>query len=140
VILLIDYGYTRKEYYLPERTMGTLICHYQHRTHNNPLIYPSLQDITANVDFTAVAESASNAGLDVLGFSNQATFLAASGLEQCFLATLQQQPEQQYQLAQQIRTLSLPAEMGERFKVIALGKAIKQPLSGFSMGDQLHRL
>jgi SAM-dependent MidA family methyltransferase len=140
VILLIDYGYTQSEYYLPERCMGTLICHYQHRSHNNPLIYPSLQDITANVDFTAVAHAASDAQLDVLGFSNQATFLAASGLETCFLAQLQQQPKQQYHLAQQIRTLSLPAEMGERFKVIALGKEFQAPLSGFSLGDQRHRL
>jgi SAM-dependent MidA family methyltransferase len=120
--------------------MGTLICHYQHRSHNNPQIYPGLQDITANVDFTAVAHAASDAQLDVLGFSNQATFLAASGLETCFLAQLQQQPKQQYHLAQQIRTLSLPAEMGERFKVIALGKEFQAPLSGFSLGDQRHRL
>ena len=115
VILLIDYGYTQSEYYLPERCMGTLICHYQHRSHNNPLIYPGLQDITANVDFTALAHAASDAQLDLLGFSNQATFLAASGLESCFLAQLQQQPQQQYHLAQQIRTLSLPAENGRTF-------------------------
>jgi len=140
VMLLIDYGYTQSEYYLPERCMGTLICHYQHRSHNNPLIYPSLQDITANVDFTALAHAASDAQLDVLGFSNQATFLAASDLEACFLNQLQQQPKQQYHLAQQIRTLSLPAEMGERFKVMALGKGFQIALSGFSLADQRHHL
>ena len=140
VILLIDYGYTQSEYYLAERCMGTLICHYQHRSHNNPLIYPGLQDITANVDFTALAYAASDAQLDLLGFSNQANFLAASGLESCFLAQLQQQPQQQYHLAQQIRTLSLPAEMGERFKVMALGKQFQAPLLGFGLGDQRHRL
>lgn len=140
VVLLIDYGYTRKEYYLPERTMGTLLCHYQHRCHNEVLIYPGLQDITASVDFTAVAEAASDTGMEVMGFSNQATFLAASGLEALFMQALQDDPQQQYKLAQQVRTLSLPAEMGERFKVIATAKGFSHQLSGFSLGDQRHRL
>lgn len=140
VILLIDYGYVRKEYYLSERTMGTLLCHYQHRSHDQPLVYPGLQDITASVDFTAVAEAASDARLDVLGFANQANFLASSGLEALFIEELERDPEQQYKLAQQIRTLSLPGEMGERFKVIAIGKEFTQTLSGFALGDQRHRL
>ncbi len=140
VMLLIDYGYVRQEYYLPERTMGTLLCHYQHRSHDQPLIYPGLQDITASVDFTAVAEAASDAGLNVLGFGNQANFLASSGLESLFIEELNHNPDQQYKLAQQIRTLSLPGEMGERFKVIAIGKEFTQTLSGFALGDQRHRL
>ncbi len=140
IVLLIDYGYTQQEYYHPERHMGTLMCHYQHRAHDNPLIYPSLQDITASVDFTAVANAASDADMDVQGFTNQAMFLAMSGLEGFFIERLNNNPDQQYPLAQQIRILSLPAEMGERFKVIALGKEFTQTLSGFSQGDQRHRL
>lgn len=140
VMLLIDYGYTQKEYYHPERNMGTLMCFYQHRSHDQPLIYPGLQDITASVDFTAVANAASDANMDLLGFTNQATFLSSAGLESLFIEELNQRPDQQYPLAQQIRTLSLPAEMGERFKVIALGKEFTQNLSSFSLGDQRHRL
>ena len=140
VMLLIDYGYVRQEYYLPERTMGTLLCHYQHRSHDQPLIYPGLQDITASVDFTAVAEAASDANFDVIGFTNQANFLASSGIETLFIKELERNPEQQYKLAQQIRTLSLPGEMGERFKVIAIGKEFTHTLSGFALGDQRHRL
>ena len=140
VMLLIDYGYTQQEYYHPNRNMGTLTCFYQHRSHDQPLIYPGLQDITASVNFTAVANAASDAKLDVLGFTNQAMFLAASGLETLFIEKLNNEPDQQYQLAQQIRTLSLPAEMGERFKVIAIAKEFTQNLSGFSLGDQRHRL
>ena len=140
VVLLIDYGYTQQEYYHPERRMGTLLCHYQHRVHDNPLIYPGLQDITASVDFTAVAHAASDAGMNVAGFTTQAMFLAMTGLEALFAEQLMKQPDQQYALAQQIRTLSLPAEMGERFKVIALSKEFTHTLAGFSQGDQRHRL
>jgi len=140
VVLLIDYGYTQQEYYHPERSMGTLMCFYQHRSHDQPLIYPGLQDITASVNFTAVAEAASDAQMDLLGFVNQALFLASSGLEKLFIERLNHQPNQQYPLAQQIRTLSLPAEMGERFKVIALAKEFTHTLSGFSLGDQRHKL
>ncbi len=140
VILLIDYGYTQQEYYHPERSMGTLLCHYQHRVHDNPLVYPGLQDITASVDFTAVANAASDAGINVSGFTTQAMFLTMTGLEALFTEYLIKYPEQQYTLAQQIRTLSLPAEMGDRFKVIALSKAFTSTLIGFSQGDQRYRL
>lgn len=140
VMLLIDYGYTQQAYYHPERSMGTLNCFYQHRSHDHPLIYPGLQDITASVNFTAVANAASDNNMDVMGFTNQAMFLASAGLESLFIEQLESNPEQQYQLAQQIRMLSLPAEMGERFKVIAIAKKFTQTLSGFSQGDQRHRL
>jgi SAM-dependent MidA family methyltransferase len=140
IILLIDYGYSRQEYYHPDRDMGTLICHYHHLTHNNFFWYPGLQDITANVDFTHVAEAADNKGLLVAGFTSQAAFLAACGLEDLFIQALEQSPEQQYHLAQQIRTLSLPAEMGERFKVIALNKKMDIDLIGFSTIDYRHKL
>lgn len=139
-MLFVDYGYERKEYYLPERNRGTLICHYQHRAHDNPLLYPGLQDITANVDFTAVAEAATQAGFHVAGYTTQANFLINAGLETHFAAQLQQHPEKQYQLAQQVRLLSLPAEMGERFKVIGLTKGFTDDLTGFTLGDQRHRL
>ncbi len=140
VILLIDYGYPRKEYYLPERNKGTLICHYQHLVNEAPLFYPGLQDITASVDFTAVAEAADSAGLAVAGFTPQAAFLSNAGLEALFMQALDKEPANQYKLAQQVRTLSLPSEMGERFKVIALSKAFEHELIGFSEFDQRYRL
>jgi SAM-dependent MidA family methyltransferase len=139
-MLLIDYGYERADYYHPERSQGTLICHFQHRVHDQALLYPSLQDITASVDFTAVAEAGVEAGLDLAGYSTQAAFLASCGLEDLFIAALNANPQANYQLAQQIRTLSLPSEMGERFKVIAFTKGFTAPLLGFRLGDRQHRL
>jgi len=154
MILLIDYGYTRSEYYLADRNKGTLICHYQHLVNDAPLVYPGLQDITANVDFTAVAEGADVAGLHVAGFTSQAHFLTNSGLERYFMQALEQNSnndniknnaqEHQYHLAQQVRTLSLPSEMGERFKCIALTKKMDDTLTktliGFHNFDQRYRL
>lgn len=140
VVLLIDYGYSRAEYYHPERTMGTLICHYQHQVHTNPLIHIGLQDITASVDFTAVAEAATTSGFELAGYTQQNHFLINNGLESHFQNQLEQYPERQYQLAQQVRTLTLPNEMGERFKVIALQKGFTQLLDGFRLGDLSHQL
>ncbi len=140
VVLLADYGYPQKEYYLAERNKGTLICHYQHLVNEAPLLYSGLQDITANVDFTAVAESADSAGFQIAGFTSQATFLTNAGLESYFMQALNKDPDDQYRLAQQVRTLSLPSEMGERFKFIALSKNYKQPLLGFIENDQRYRL
>ena len=140
VILLADYGYPRKEYYFDERNKGTLICHYQHLVNEAPLHYSGLQDITASVDFTTVAEAADEVGLDVVGFTAQANFLSNSGLEDLFLKALEISPDDQYKLAQQVRTLNLPAEMGERFKFIALAKDYEKPLRGFSNLDQRIRL
>lgn len=139
-VLLIDYGYERADYYHPERSQGTLLCHYQHRVHSNALIYPGLQDLTASVDFTAVAEAGLEAGLQLAGYTTQAAFLASCGLEDLFLQALNADPQANYRLAQQIRTLSLPSEMGERFKVIALTKEFTTPLLGFRLGDRQHRL
>jgi SAM-dependent MidA family methyltransferase len=140
VLLLVDYGYEQRDYYHPDRTQGTLICHYQHRVHDNPLIYPGLQDITASVDFTAVAEAGLDAGLELAGYTTQSAFLANSGLENLFIEALENNPANQYKLAQQVRTLSLPSEMGDRFKVIALSKGFTPELQGFRLGDQRHRL
>lgn len=141
VMLFIDYGYPRAEYYHPQRAMGTLVCHYRHRAHDDPLILPGLQDITAFVDFSAVAESASHAGLDVLGYAPQAQFLLAAGL----LDIVQQMPagrdeREALLLAQQVKTLTLPGEMGERFKVLALGRDYDHSLRGFSLADHRIRL
>lgn len=140
LVLLFDYGYPRSEYYLAERNKGTLICHYQHLVNEAPLHYPGLQDITASVDFTAVAEAADNSGLEVSGFTSQAGFLANAGLEEQFMLELDARPDDQYKLAQQVRTLSLPSEMGERFKCIALSKNFDYALLGFKDLDQRYRL
>ena len=140
VMLLVDYGYTRQEYYHPQRNEGTLICHYQHLVHNDFFWHPGLQDITANVDFTHVAAAAHKNALKISGFTTQAAFLAGCGLEALFMQALTDCPDQQYPLAQQVRTLSLPSEMGERFKVIALNKGINADLIGFSLIDYKHKL
>jgi SAM-dependent MidA family methyltransferase len=139
LILLIDYGFPRHEYYHPERSQGTLMCHYRHRAHDDPFVYPGLQDITAHVDFTAVAEAALPAGLSVYGYTSQAIFLLATGLEQAMEGV--EDAEQQYRLAQQIKTLTLPSEMGELFKVMALGKGLAETeLMGFALNDMRGKL
>jgi SAM-dependent MidA family methyltransferase len=139
VMLFIDYGYPRGEYYHPQRGMGTLVCHYRHRAHDDPLILPGLQDITAFVDFSAVAQGGVDAGLDVLGFAPQAQFLLGAGL----LDLVAESPagtREGLLLAQQVKTLTMPGEMGERFKVLALGRDYDAPLRGFSLADQRFRL
>lgn len=140
VVILIDYGYTASEYYHVDRNKGTLICHYQHRVNESPLFYAGLQDITANVDFTAVADYADRSGFKVLGFTSQSAFLAGNKLETFFMRSLEESPEKQYELAQQVRLLSLPSEMGERFKVMVLSKHYSEDLDGFSIIDQRYRL
>jgi len=136
VVLLIDYGFPRQEFYHPQRTTGTLICHYRHRAHDDPLLWPGLQDITAHVDFTAIAEAGAAAGLSCLGFTSQAAFLLANGLEQDVPDDLQAR----HAWAMQVRTLTLPHEMGEFFKVMALGRGVEQPLRGFAIIDRRGRL
>lgn len=139
LILLIDYGYSRTEYYQPARVMGTLRCHYQHLAHSNPFFYPGLQDITAHVDFTTVAEAGVKAGFDIDGFATQAHFLMASGLLD-ISTELEQNSINSIRIAQQIKTLTMPNEMGESFKVIALTKNIEQNLIGFRLQNLLHSL
>jgi len=132
VALLVDYGFPRHEYYHPQRDRGTLMCHYRHRAHDDPFVYPGLQDITAHVDFTAVAESAVEAGLEVLGYNTQGLFLLANGIAEMARAD---DEHEQMRLAQQVRTLTLPGDMGELFKVMALGKDYHAPLRGFRLQD-----
>jgi len=139
-IYLIDYGYTRSEYYSAERHMGTFIGYYRHRALDAPLWYPGLQDLTAFVDFTAVAEAALQAGLDVDGFTSQGNFLLDCGLTEVMQETDSAGEIEQLQLSQQMKTLSLPGEMGERFKVIGLSKGLKQNVPGFSLRDLRYSL
>lgn len=142
VALLIDYGYPRAEYYLPERTMGTLSCHYRHRMHDNPLIMVGLQDITAFVDFSAAAAAGAAAGFEFGGFIDQAGFLMNCGIEKLCAEGLESAPDMEARLhrTQQLKTLLLPSEMGERFKVLALHKGYNRALSGFGGVDHRHRL
>ena len=140
LVLLIDYGYPVQEYYLDERNSGTLICHYQQRAHADPLWYPGLQDITAFVDFSAVACAADEAGFDISGYTSQAMFLLGCGLAELHQASVTDDSREQLLLAQQIKTLTLPSEMGERFKAMALSKNIDLSLAGFAMQDYRNRL
>lgn len=140
VVILLDYGFPRHEYYHPQRGDGTLMCHYRHHAHGDPLILPGLQDITAHVDFTAVAEAAVAAGLDVSGFTNQAYFLLGLGLTDFLNEINPVDTRRQIELAQQVKKLTLPNEMGELFKVIALTKGCDFALRGFSLNDQRVRL
>lgn len=129
VVELIDYGYERAQYYHPARMHGTLMCFYRHRSHADPLIYPGLQDITAFVDFDRVADAALEAGFEVSGLTTQAMFLMANGLLEAM--PVSDDAIRQLAQAQQIKTLTLPGEMGEKFKVIALQKNINLTLKGF---------
>jgi SAM-dependent MidA family methyltransferase len=140
VILLADYGQPRAEYYHPRRQGGTLRCFYRHRVHGNPLILTGLQDITADVEFTALAEAAVGAGLEVAGYVSQAYFLLGGGLLEWEERLQQAAPLERMRLAQQIRRLTLPGEMGERFKVMALVRGVDMPLPGFAFRDERGRL
>jgi len=140
VMLFIDYGYPRHEYYHPQRTEGTLICHYRHHVHDDTFLYPGLQDITASVDFTAVAEAADHVGLHTGGFTTQAHFLMNNDLEVLMNQNQLTNMVDRVELGRQTRILTMPGEMGERFKVIALTKDFSFPLAGFQTFDQRLRL
>jgi len=140
LVLLIDYGFPRREYYHPQRGDGTLMCHYRHFAHSDPLCLTGLQDITAPVAFTAVAESGHRAGFAVAGYTNQANFLLAAGLHEMLPAVAHDQAAGYVDCAQQVKKLTLPHEMGELFKVIALTRGLDMPLLGFSLRDDRARL
>jgi SAM-dependent MidA family methyltransferase len=139
MMLLFDYGYGRREYYHPDRNGGTLMCHYQHHRHTDSFILVGLQDITAHVDFTTVAESAVSAGLALAGYATQSSFLLACGIIE---AASQQvlSPLEQFQQNHAIKLLTLPSQMGELVKVIGLTRGIHTPLLGFSLHDRRHDL
>jgi SAM-dependent MidA family methyltransferase len=140
VVLLVDYGLPRREFYAAERSAGTLLCHFRHRFNDDPFARPGLQDITAWVDFTAVAEAAESAGLDVIGYTTQAHFLIGNDLTGRLRDVAGLDLVQRVNLARQAMVLTLPGEMGERFKVIGLAKGYDAPLRGFAVRDLRHML
>ena len=136
VVMLIDYGFPAREYYHPQRSCGTLMCHYRQHAHDDPLCLTGLQDITTHVDFSAVAHAAMQSGLDLLGYTNQAQFLINCGITEILTATPADNFTAYLPLVAQAQKLMSPAEMGELFKVIAFGKNHHVPLAGFSSGDK----
>jgi SAM-dependent MidA family methyltransferase len=137
--IFIDYGFPAAEYYLPQRAQGTLMCHYRHHAHGEPFYLPGLQDITAHVDFTAMARAAQNSGLDVLAYMSQAAFLIDAGLGDLLLRTDPAQAALYLPQANAVQQLLSPAEMGELFKVIILGKDIDLPAK-FEHSNRSYRL
>jgi SAM-dependent MidA family methyltransferase len=125
--LLIDYGFPGHEYYLGQRSQGTLMCHYRHHAHPDPFYLPGLQDVTAHVDFTAMAQAAVDGGLDLLGYASQAGFLLGAGIGDLLLRTSPEQAAQYLPQANAVQKLISPAEMGELFKVLALGHRVEWP-------------
>lgn len=131
---IIDYGFPQQEYYHPDRHSGTLMCHYRHLAHTNPLAYLGEQDITAHVDFTHVAEAGFAAGFHVAGYTNQASFLLANGLLSLLSGSVS--GRERVEQHQAVKQLLEPHEMGELFKVIALTKQFEFPLNGFLLQDK----
>jgi SAM-dependent MidA family methyltransferase len=135
VVLWFDYGLPRSQYYLPERSEGTLICHFKHRVELDALRRPGLQDITAWVDFTALAEAGRASGFELAGFTTQTYFLTGAGLEQEIRDLAAEDPARAPRLGNEARRLVLPGEMGERFKAMAWQRGIDAGLCGFSLRD-----
>lgn len=139
-IFVIDYGFSRREYYHPERSMGTLMCHHQHRAHGDVFLRPGEQDLTAHVDFSALGGAAREGGLEVLGYATQAQFLVNCGITDVLGEANVENALHYAPLACEAQKLLSPAEMGELFKVLAVGRSVKQPLAGFTHGDRSHTL
>jgi len=139
-VYLIDYGYPREEYYLAERDTGTFMGYYRHRAFDDPLWYPGLQDLTAFVDFTAVAEAAVATGFELAGFTSQGNFLLDCGLLELLQAQASGDEKVHLQQLQQMKTLTQNTEMGERFKVMALSMNMTLGHRGFALRDYSHRL
>jgi len=135
VLLFIDYGFGAREFYHPQRSSGTLMCHYRHHAHGDPFFLPGLQDITAHVNFTDIAECGIDAGMELLGYTSQAFFLINCGITELLQDTSPENLRDYLPLSAQLQKLTSPAEMGELFKVIALGKKMANPLCGFARGD-----
>lgn len=133
-VFLLDYGFPRHEYYHPDRHQGTLMCHYRHLAHTNPLIHIGEQDITAHVDFTHVADAAVAAGFHVAGYTNQASFLLANGVLSLLSVIINE--HEGVKTRQAVKQLIQPNEMGELFKVIALTKQLDLALTGFQLHDK----
>ena len=139
-IIVIDYGFPRREYYHPQRAMGTLMCHYRHQAHADPFVHPGEQDVTAHVDFSALAEAARDAGLEVLGYAAQGQFLVNCGITQVLGEANIENALHYAPLAAEANKLLSPAEMGELFKVLAVGRGVARPLLGFARGDRSNAL
>jgi SAM-dependent MidA family methyltransferase len=140
-VLIFDYGFSRREFYHPQRREGTLMCHYRHRTHGDPLILAGLQDITAHIDFTALAEAATANGLDVSGYATQANFLLANGLSDMAEAAMASaSAAERARLSQALQRLLFPSEMGDLFKVMLLTRGTDIPSPGFALRDERMRL
>jgi SAM-dependent MidA family methyltransferase len=137
---LFDYGISRREYYAPDRTDGWLRCHFRHRAHSNPLIHPGIQDLTAWVDFSSIAGAALDAGLDILGYQAQSQFLMGGGLEIEMQGFSDLSIAEQLELSGQIKTLTLPGEMGENFKCMVLGRGDIAAPSALNFADRTHAL
>lgn len=137
--LLIDYGFPAREYYLDQRAQGTLICHYRHHAHPDPFYLPGLQDITAHVDFTAIARAAAVSGLEILNYSSQAAFLLGAGIGDLLLRTPPADALQYLPQANAVQKLLSPAEMGELFKVLTVGLGVRLP-EQFARNDRSYRL
>jgi len=135
VMLFIDYGLPRRQYYRPERAAGTLLCHFRHRYHDDPFVAVGLQDIGAWVDFTAVAEAAVESRLEVAGFTTQAHFLMGLGIDRQLVQVGERELVDRISIARQAMLLTLPGEMGERFKVLGLARGVNTPLAGFALRD-----
>jgi len=140
VIFVVDYGFSRREYYHPQRSMGTLMCHARHRAHGDPFERPGEQDITAHVDFSALARAARDAGREVLGYATQAQFLVNCGITDVLAQANLENALHYAPLASEAQLLLSPAEMGELFKVLAVGRGVTGPLLGFSRGERSNTL
>jgi SAM-dependent MidA family methyltransferase len=144
VILMVDYGFSASEYYHPQRNEGTLMCHYQHYAHSNPFINVGLQDITAHVNFTAIAEAGLSQGLSLHGYCNQAQFLMNCGILDLLGAVSPDDAAAYMPMAAAVQKLLSPAEMGDLFKVISFTKNLAENddllLLGFVSGDKSHTL
>ncbi|MGN8137654.1 class I SAM-dependent methyltransferase [Paraburkholderia sp. 22099] len=136
----IDYGFPRHEYYHAQRAQGTLMCHYRHRAHGDPFVYPGLQDMTAHVEFTGIAEAGIDAGADLLGFTSQARFLLNAGITEALSEIDPADTARFLPAANAVQKLLSEAEMGELFKVIAFSRGLDDTLRAFSNGDRSHTL
>ncbi|WP_345812117.1 SAM-dependent methyltransferase [Paraburkholderia sp. PREW-6R] len=136
----IDYGFPQHEYYHAQRAQGTLMCHYRHRAHGDPFLYPGLQDITAHVEFTGIAEAGVEAGADLLGFTSQARFLMNAGITDALSSIDPTDTTRFLPAANAVQKLLSEAEMGELFKVIAFSRGLTETLKAFSSGDRSHTL
>ncbi len=139
-VFLFDYGVSRREYYAADRADGWLRCHFRHHAHNDPLVYPGIQDLTAWVDFSSVAGAAVASELEILGYQTQSQFLLGGGLDKEMENFVKLPMEQQVELSGQIKTLTLPGEMGENFKCMALGRGVENAPSAFQFADRTQTL